>query len=102
MELSTNGWSVTDLIQATLADGARQPGHVVAFLRRAKEQPAPMKPFDDRPKTHRICTAPQHEPGCQVCYCNGSEQHMVPVPMPEWFKAKYAGTSWVIGRMPDE
>ncbi len=83
MALSAKGWSVTDIVQATMADGPRQAGHVVAFLRRVQDQPAPMGTIDNQPKTHRYCGLPHHDPKCQICYCNGSEQHMAPVGIPD-------------------
>ena len=83
MALAAKGWSVSDLIAATLADNPRAAGHVVAFLRKVQDQPAPAGPVNDTAKTHRYCGLPHHDPKCQVCWCNGKEEHLVPVLMPD-------------------
>jgi len=43
-QLADKGWSPRDIVQATLADNPKQPGHVVSFLRTLIHQPAPASP----------------------------------------------------------
>ena len=44
MQLATDGWTATDIVDAVIADRPREPGHVVAQIRRLTNQPAPHQP----------------------------------------------------------
>lgn len=102
MAAAAKGWSITDLAQAVMADNPRQPGHVVAFLRRVQDQPAPMGPLDSKPVGHHMCTSPQHPENCQICWCHGREQHMIPIPMPPDIKTQLQETFRGFGRVPND
>lgn len=85
MELATKGWIVKDVFAATMANNPREPGHVVAQLRRMLEQPAPAR-RDEWKFGHQKCENPMH-PGCEICRCTkGQVKHHVPVPANEQIK----------------
>jgi hypothetical protein len=86
MELATKGWIVRDVFAATMANNPREPGHVVAQLRRMLEQPAPAR-VDEWKFGHSKCDNPMHGDSCEVCRCNkGVVKHHVPVPANEQIK----------------
>lgn len=102
-EAVSAGWDPMDLAVACLADNPRQPGHLVTTLRRtASTPPPPKRQSDTRRASHVPCPDATHEVGCQVCYCEGVTKHVIPMPMPEWFKQAWAEnfTGW--GEIPDD
>ena len=89
MQLATDGWTATDIVDAVIADRPREPGHVVAQVRRLTTQPAP-RPTTPEPTTptgHRPCH--EHGGDCELCYCHGLPPiHHVTIPMPDHIKAQ--------------
>lgn len=79
MTLASKGWIVRDVFAAMMASNPREPGHVVAQLRRMVEQPAPAK-REDWKFGHEKCNNPMHGE-CEICRCHkGFVKHHVPVP----------------------
>jgi hypothetical protein len=80
MTLASKGWIVRDVFAAMMASTPREPGHVVAQLRRMVEQPAPAK-RDEWKFGHQKCNNPMHGEACEICRCHkGFANHHVPVP----------------------
>ena len=89
MQLVTDGWTATDIVDAVIADKPREPGHVVAQVRRLTNQPAPQAatPSPPTPTGHRPCH--DHTDNCELCYCHGlPPRHHVSVPVPDHLKAQ--------------
>ena len=87
MQLATDGWTPSDIIDAVMADNPRQPGHVIAHVRRLTNQPAPATPTPTTPTGHRPCT--EHGDPCELCYCHGlPPRHHTTVPIPDHIKAQ--------------
>ena len=89
MQLVTDGWTTTDIVDAVIADKPHEPGHVVAQVRRLTNQPPPKPTSTPQPTTptgHRPCN--EHGDPCQLCYCHGlSPTHHTTVPMPDHLAA---------------
>ena len=96
MNLVGKAWSVSDIVAAVMADKPMQAGHVVAQLRRMKDQPAPAGAASEWKYGHGVCT--MHD-GCELCRCTrGSTIHHVAVPPPEaWVEGRVS--VWGMGRI---
>ena len=80
MTLASKGWVVRDVFAATMASNPKQAGHVVAQLRRMKDEPAPMR-RDEWKFGHQPCNNPMHGPDCEICRCHkGVVKHHLRVP----------------------
>ena len=86
MNLTSKGWTVRDMFAATMASNPREPGHVVAQIRRMVEQPAPAKK-DEWKFGHTPCNNPMHV-NCEICRCHrGFANHHQSVPASPEIKA---------------
>ncbi len=98
MNLVTRGWKPIEIAEATVRDGATNPALAVHTIRRLKDYPAPSEKLTrtTRPVGHQPC--PQHE-GCELCACDPEQGviHHRPVPMPDWFRERFAPIMRAIG-----
>jgi len=98
MALVLKGWSIADIFAAVMADRPKEPGHVVAQLRRLVEQPAPSQGATHWKYGHLHCGA--HD-GCEECYCTpGNIHHHVAIPMPKIVRDKFTELVRTFGKMP--
>lgn len=101
MGLAAGGWAPGDIFAGIMADRPREAGHVIAAARRLRDQPAPSS-GEGWVFGHTLCENPTHK-GCQICRCHkGIVAHMVPVPMPDWFRERFGRSFRTFGGIPGE
>jgi hypothetical protein len=111
INLARMGWTADEILGEILKGNPQGPGIIVNRLRGFAGEPPPSQwqrtPITKRTSEgftpHQPCTDATHEAGCELCYCNSCKprctlphqhtyqpQHHLPVPMPDWFRDKYA------------
>jgi hypothetical protein len=101
-----DGWTVDEILTEVMKGNPSNPGSIVINLRKYAGEPPPSTwQVRTRPKAkpigHQPCTDATHDPACEICTCEGTVVHHVPVPMPDWFKQQWKTQLAVWGVIPD-